>query len=153
MLINQSAISAGMHDYRMTTVNNDNSVISYGEFIANFWAAYTATQESVKTQGLTIALMQAQLQGMQQYCMALQQQPPPAIYALQQQHHSHRGSLRCTFQGGSGGYKAPAYLQLAVAGQHLMQPPMLFKRLRIGIIVTRLVATSTTTTPAECAKC
>jgi hypothetical protein len=70
------AIHMSMHGYGMATVNDDNFVILYGELIANFGAAYAATQESVKTQGLTIALMQGQVQTMQQYCMALQQQPP-----------------------------------------------------------------------------
>jgi hypothetical protein len=45
----------------MAAVNNDDSVVSYGKLIANFGAAYTATQESVKAQGMTIVLMQGQL--------------------------------------------------------------------------------------------
>jgi hypothetical protein len=78
-LVNQTAIPAGLHGYGMAAVNDDNSVVSYGESIANFGAAYAATQELVKAQGTTIASMQGQLQAMQQYCMALQQQPPLAI--------------------------------------------------------------------------
>ncbi len=84
-LVNQTTVPAGLHGYRMAAVNNDDSVVSYGELIANFGVAYAATQESVKAQGTTIASMQAQLQAMQQYCMALQQQPPLAIYVPQQQ--------------------------------------------------------------------
>jgi hypothetical protein len=61
----------------MAAINNDDVlVISYGESIANFGAAYAATQESVKTQGLTIATLQGQVNAMQQYCIAVQQQPP-----------------------------------------------------------------------------
>jgi hypothetical protein len=75
-LINQMAIPTSMHGYTMAAVNNDESVTLYGEWITNFGAAYTATQKSVKTQGSTIASMQAQLQAMHQYCMELQQQPP-----------------------------------------------------------------------------
>jgi hypothetical protein len=67
-LVNQTAIPASLHGYRMAaTKDNDASVISFGELIANFGAAYAATQESVKTHGLTIALMQGQMQDIQQY--------------------------------------------------------------------------------------
>ncbi len=61
---------------------------------ANFGAVYAATQELVKSQGMTIVLLQGQMQAMQQYCMALGQQPPPGIYTLQQQQRSRRGALR-----------------------------------------------------------
>jgi hypothetical protein len=64
-----------MHGYGMAVVNDKDSVVLYGELIANFGAAYTATQESVKAQGTTIASMQGQMQATQQYCMALGQQP------------------------------------------------------------------------------
>ncbi len=77
-LVNQTAMPTSMHGYGMAAVNDDNSVPSYGELIANFGAKYAATQESVKSQGATIASMQGQMQAMQQYCMALGQQPPPA---------------------------------------------------------------------------
>jgi hypothetical protein len=123
MVVNQTAIPASMHGYRMAAVNNNDSVILYGKLIANFGAVYAATQESVKTQGLTIALMQAQLQAMQQYSMALQQQPSPATM----QQRGHCGSLCCTFKGGGGGHTAPAYPQPATAGQRPMQPPTPFK--------------------------
>jgi hypothetical protein len=108
-LVNQTAIPAGLHGYGMAAVNGDNSVVSYGESIANFGAAYAATQESVKAQGTTIASMQGQLQAMQQYCMALQQQPPLAIYAPQQQQRGCRGSGRQPSTG--RGYQAPTYPQ------------------------------------------
>ena len=72
-LVNQRAIPASAHGYGMAAVNNDNTVALFEESIANFGAAYAATQESVKTQGTTIALMQTQLQVMHQYCMGLQQ--------------------------------------------------------------------------------
>jgi hypothetical protein len=72
-LMNQIVICASMHGYRMAAVNNDDSVVSYGELIVNFGAAYAAIQESVKSQGTRITLMQGQLQAMQQYCMALGQ--------------------------------------------------------------------------------
>jgi hypothetical protein len=77
-LVNQTAIPASMYGYGMAAANNNNSMASYGESIANFGATYAATQELVKSQGVTIASMQGQMQGMQQYCMVLEQQPPPA---------------------------------------------------------------------------
>ncbi len=76
-LVNQTAIPASVHSYRMAAVNNNKTVALYGESIANFRAPYATTQKSVKTQGTTIATMQTQLQAMHQYCMGLQQQPPP----------------------------------------------------------------------------
>ena len=103
-LVNQMAIPASSHGYGMAAVNNNDTVASYSESIANFGAAYAATQESVKTQGMTIASMQTQLQAMHQYCMDLQQQPPTTIYAPQQQARDGCGYRRCTQStGGRGG--------------------------------------------------
>jgi hypothetical protein len=56
-LVNQTTIPTSQYRYGMTATNNDNSVISYGNTISNFGAAYAATQESVKSQGMTIAVM------------------------------------------------------------------------------------------------
>jgi hypothetical protein len=76
-LVNQTAIPASLHSYGMAAVKNNNlSVVLHGEPITNFGAAYAATQESVKTEGLTIATLQGQVNAMQQYCMAIQQQTP-----------------------------------------------------------------------------
>ena len=50
-LVNQTAIPASVHGYRMAAVNNNKTVALYGESIANFRAPYATTQESVKTQG------------------------------------------------------------------------------------------------------
>jgi hypothetical protein len=47
----------------MAAINEDDA--SYGKSIANFGAAYATSQESVKSQGTTIASMQGQLQAMQ----------------------------------------------------------------------------------------
>ncbi len=94
-LVNQTAIPASLHGYGMATVNDDDTlVVSYGKSIANFGAAYAATQEFVKTQGSTNATLQGQVNAMQQYCMAIQQQPPPLIYVVQQQRgpNNRRGS-------------------------------------------------------------
>jgi hypothetical protein len=72
-LVNQTAIPASMHGYGMATVKDNDSVVLYGESIMIFGAVYDATQESVKSQGTTIASLQGQIQAMQQYCMALGQ--------------------------------------------------------------------------------
>ena len=93
-LVNQTTIPAGMHGYGMAAVNNNDSIISYGESITNFGAAYTAMQEVVNSQGMTIVSMQGQMQAMQQYCMVLGQQHPPGIYTLQQQQRGRRSALR-----------------------------------------------------------
>ena len=124
-LVNQTAIPASSRGYGMATVNNDTTVELFEESIANFGAAYAATQELVKTQGTTIASMQTQLQAMYQYCMGLQQQPPPAIYAPQQQAQGGRGYGCCTQSAdsrGGGGYQAPT-----TAYQQSTTPPTTFK--------------------------
>jgi hypothetical protein len=78
----------------MAAVNDNDSVALYEESIANFGAAYAATQEAVKSQGTAIASMQGQMQAMQQYCMVIGQQPPLGIYTLQQQQCGHCSTLR-----------------------------------------------------------
>ncbi len=84
-LVNQTTIPASLHGYEMAAINYYvASVASYGELIANFGAAYATTQESVRSQGLTIASLQGPVNKMQQYCMTIQQQPPPTSYAVQQ---------------------------------------------------------------------
>jgi len=57
----------------MNVMDNDTSIASYGESIANFSAAYAATQESMKSQATTMAAMQGQLANIQQFCMAVNQ--------------------------------------------------------------------------------
>ncbi len=49
-----SAIPAANHGYGMNVMDDDTSIASYGESIANFGAAYTATQESMKSQGFWV---------------------------------------------------------------------------------------------------
>jgi hypothetical protein len=65
-LVNQTAVPTSQYGYGMATTNNNDSVVSYGKSIANFGAAYAATQESVKLQGTTIMAMQSQLNAMSQ---------------------------------------------------------------------------------------
>ncbi len=128
-LVNQTAVPASMHGYSMAAVNNDDSLVLYGESIANFGAAYAVMHESVKAHSSMIASMQGQLQAMQQFCMVQQQQqPPPPTYALQQQQCGRRGLLSCNTPSGAGrGYPATMYQQPTTAERHL-QPSMPFKR-------------------------
>jgi hypothetical protein len=56
-LVNQTTILASMHGYGMATMNNDDSVLLYGESITKFGAVYTAMQKSLKSQGMTTASM------------------------------------------------------------------------------------------------
>ena len=75
-------------------------ITSYSESLANFGAAYAATQESMKAQATTMAAMQDQLTNIQQFCMAVGQQPPRNIYApAQQQHTFNRCRDRCNGGG------------------------------------------------------
>ncbi len=132
-LVNQTAIPTSLHGYGMAAINNDDaSVISYGESIANLGAAYAATQESVKTQGSTITLLQRQVNAMQQYYTALQQQPPPTIYAQPYQQcapNNHHGLLHHNGSG-RGGYQHSGYQQ--PAGAPTMQASTPFKRFKNG---------------------
>jgi hypothetical protein len=110
-------------------MNDNNSVASYGEWIANFGAVYATRQESVKSQGATIALMQGQMQAMQQYCMVLGQQPPPGIYTLQQKQRNRCGTLHRPSTGGRRNPAPTLYQQPGgfLGGQRPLQPPTLFK--------------------------
>jgi hypothetical protein len=114
-LVNQTSVPALQHGYGMAAIDNDGgSIASYGESLANLGAMYAATQETAKSQTDSLAAIQAQLAGLQQFCMAVgQQQPPPSniYYALQQQQHRHnnsrnnrRGRGGGSFNGSGGGY-------------------------------------------------
>ncbi len=129
MVVNQTAVPTSMHGYGMVAVNKNDSVVSYGESIANFGTVYAATHKSIKSHSSTIASMQGQLQAMQQFCMVLQQQqPPPTTYALPQQQHGRHGSLCCNTPGGaSRDYPALAYQQPTTVECHL-QPFAPFKK-------------------------
>jgi hypothetical protein len=150
ILVNQTTIPTSMHGYGMVAVNNGDSVVSYGELLANFGAAYAATQESVKSQGTRIASMQGQMQAMQQYCMALGQQPPNAIYMLQQQQRSHRSASHGSSTGGRRNLSLMLYQHPGgfPSSQHPLQPPPHSRHLKIGTTAIRMAGASTTPTPA-----
>jgi hypothetical protein len=98
------ASPAVQHNYGMTAMDNDATGASYGESIANFGAAYAATQETMKGQATSLALIQDQLANLQQFCMAVGQQPPKNIYTpTQQQRPFNSGRSRHNGGGGRGG--------------------------------------------------
>jgi hypothetical protein len=107
-LVNQMSVPASQHGYGMVAMdNNGGSIASYGESLANFGAAYAATQETVKSQADSLSAIQAQLAGLQQFCMAVgQQQPPPnnIYYTPQQQQRRHNNSRNNCGGGGGGGF-------------------------------------------------
>ncbi len=141
-LVNQTSVPASQNGYGMVAVdNNGGSIASYGESLANFGAAYAATQETVKSQADSLAAIQAQLAGLQQFCMAVgQQQPPPnnIYYAPQQQQRCHnnsrnnrggRGGSGGGFNGNGGGYsQQPASQQGQQSGGRGFVRPTPYKR-------------------------
>jgi hypothetical protein len=132
-------------------MDDETSIASYGESLANFGAAYVATQESMKSQATTMATMQGQLVNIQQFCMAVNQQPPPTIYSppQQQQHNNCRSNRR---NGGSGGANGtgsfPGLAAMVPARNSLRALPHPTSIRRIGITAAPMVATSTTPTQA-----
>jgi hypothetical protein len=56
----------------------------------------------MKSQATTMAAMQGQLTNIQQFCMAVGQQPPPNIYAPTQQQHTFNNRRKRRYGGGHG---------------------------------------------------
>jgi hypothetical protein len=102
MLVNQTSIPAVQHGYGMAAMDDDALLALYSKLLANFGAAYAATQETIKNQATSMAAMQGQLTNIQQFCMAVGQQPPPTIYAPTQQQHM---SNNCHCRRNGGGHK------------------------------------------------
>ena len=155
-LINQTAIPAANHGYGMTVMDDDTSIASYGKSLANFGTTYAITQESMKSQATTMAAMRGQFANIQQFCMAVNQQSPPTIYAPpQQQQNNNRRSNR--LNGGSGSANGtgsfpqqPTWFGGNGAGvQQPTCPPTHFTSIgRIGITAAPMVAMLTTPTQA-----
>jgi hypothetical protein len=101
-LVKQTAAPASQHGYGMAAMDDDASIASYSESLANFGAAYAAMQESMKSQATTMAAMQGQLTNIQQFCMAVGQQPLPNIYAPAQQQHTFNNRRNRRNGGGHG---------------------------------------------------
>jgi hypothetical protein len=107
-LVNQTSVPALQHGYGMAAMDdNGGSIALYGKSLANFGTAYAATQETVKSQADSISTIQAQLAGLQQFCMVVgQQQPPPnnIYYTPQQQQCCHNNCRNNRGRRGSGSY-------------------------------------------------
>jgi hypothetical protein len=101
-LVNQMAVPASQHGYGMAAMDDNASLALYNESLANFGAAYAATQESIKIQVTSLASMQGQPTNIQQFCMNVGQQPPPNIYAPTQQQHTSNNRFGRRNGGGSG---------------------------------------------------
>ncbi len=84
-LVNQMAVPVLQHGYSTTAMDNNALVALYGDLLANFGAGYAATQETMKSQADSLVTMQNQLANIQQFCMAIGQQPPCSLYAPTQQ--------------------------------------------------------------------
>jgi hypothetical protein len=124
-------------------MDNNTSIASYSESLANFGAAYAATQELMKAQATTMAAMQGQLTNIQQFCMAVGQQPPPNINAPSQQQptfnnrrnrcngggHGNRGTGGNNGGGGANFPQQPTWFGGNSAGaQQPTRPPTPYKR-------------------------
>jgi hypothetical protein len=103
-LVNQTSIPAAQHGYGMAAMDDGALHALYSKLLTNIGAAYGAMQETIKTQATSMAAMQGQLMNIQQFCMAVGQQPPPTIYApTQQQHMSNNCHGRCNGGGHDNG--------------------------------------------------
>jgi hypothetical protein len=103
-LVNQMAAPASQHGYGMAAVVGKPLIASYNETLTNFGAAYAAMQETIKSQATSQAAMQGQLANIQQFCMAVSQQPPSNIYApTQHQRTSNNRGIRRDGKGQGGG--------------------------------------------------
>jgi hypothetical protein len=109
-LVNQMVSPAVQHNYGMTAMDDNATGALYGKSIANFGAAHAATQEMMKGQATSLVLIQDQLANLQQFCMAVGQQPPNNIYtpAQQQRPFSSGGSRHNGGEShGGSGYLVP----------------------------------------------
>jgi hypothetical protein len=148
-LVNQTTIPASMHGYGIAAVNNNDSVVLHGELIANFGAAYAATQESVKSQGTTAALLQGQMQAMQQYCMALGLQPPPLASTCCSNNSMaatvHHINLQPAAEEIQPRHRTNNPEDFLAANAHCSNPPR-SRGLKIGTTAICMAGTSTTPT-------
>jgi hypothetical protein len=99
-LVNQTAALALQHGYGMTTMDDDASVAAYNDLLANFGAAFAATQETMKGQANSLVAMQNQLLNIQ-LCMNVGQQPPSNSYTPAQQQRMFTNHKKCN-SGGQG---------------------------------------------------
>ncbi len=131
-LVNQTVVLASQHGYRMTAMDDDALVAAYNDSLANFGAAFTATQETMKNQANSLVTMQTQLSNIQ-LCMNVGQQPPSSGYAPAQQqrmfpnHNKRNGGS----QGNGRGFPQQPNMKYGGTGgsqqQNICPPPNPYK--------------------------
>ena len=143
------AVPASMYGYGMAAVNNDDSIVSYSESIANFGALYAAKHESVKAHSLSFASMQEQLQAMQQFCMALQQQQP-SLPPTHRSSNSVAGVVCQTVTLPAAPAEAiqPRRINSRQRRNAICSPPHPSRGSTTGTTAAPMAGTSTTPTPA-----
>jgi hypothetical protein len=104
-LVNQTAVLASQHDYKMIIMDNDTLVAVYNGSLANFGAAFAATQETMKSQANSLVTMQNQLASIQ-LCMNVGQQPPSSscVPAQQQRTFINHNKRKVGGQGKGHGF-------------------------------------------------
>ncbi len=101
-LVNQTAVPASQHGYSIAAMDNNALLALYSKLCANLDIVYAGTQESIKTRATSLVTMQGQLANIQQFCMAVGQQPPPSIYAPTHQQHTFNNPHGRRNGGGQG---------------------------------------------------
>jgi hypothetical protein len=105
-LVNQTAVLALYHGYRMTAMDDDALVAAYNDLLAKFGSAFVATQESMKSHADSLVTMQNQLLNIQ-LCMKVGQQPSSSAYAPIQQQHTFTNHDKCNSGGHGNGCGFP----------------------------------------------
>jgi hypothetical protein len=90
----------------MTAMDDDALVATYDDSLANFGAAFAATQETVKNQADSLVAMQTQLLNIQ-LCMNVGQQPSSSGYAPAQQQCTFTNHNSCNGGGQGNGRGFP----------------------------------------------
>jgi hypothetical protein len=107
--------------------------------MSNFGAAYAATQETIKSQAASLTTMQGQLSNIQQFCMAVSQQPPSMIYQPSSNNYAPTQHQLTTYNRGGrgggqgrgghgGGNQQPTWYGFGGAGAQTQRAPTPFKR-------------------------
>jgi hypothetical protein len=130
-LINQTDVLALQHGYGMTPMDYNPLVTSYGDSLANFGAAFAATQETMKSQANSLVTMQNQLVNIQ-LCMNVNQQPPSSSEAPAQQQRMFTNHNKCNGGGQSNCHGFPQQQTMNYGGtgggqQQVIYPPTPYK--------------------------
>jgi hypothetical protein len=134
----------------MAAMDNDASLVLYSKLLANFGAVYAPTQEMTTSQASILATMKGQLANIQQFLIAVNQQPPRNIYTPAQQQcmsNSCRSRHHSDGQGGGGFFpQQPTMIFGVGAGTHPSTCP---PTQRDGIDAILMADMLATPTPAQ----